>query len=466
MTGLELPPAMAAMRPELSSLLRPLEGRRLYGSLLLSSRRSLRIEIDNRVERVFRTPPKEGTVLSVFNGETVQERALVGFDPTAASKGLGEILEGIHDGDSSRGWNMGPGRSGDFATELQVDPLSLPLAEKLDRLRDLNRRVNSLGDEIVDVRLVYMEINEYSVFGDLNADLGQRVQRIYLILYPVVADSSGRRQYDYISRSGTFGWERLEFGQEELEALVESARGLLTAGRIEPGEYTVVASPSVAGVLCHESFGHGVETDLYLKGRARSADYLDQVVASPLVNINDDPSVPEAFGSHFFDDEGCLASPTRVVESGVFRRGITDLYSAARLGLERSSNGRRQDYSRKAYARMTNTFFARGETPVPDLFAQVDDGIYLEKADSGMEDPLGWGIQVTCRKGRRIRNGQLTDERYNPVGLSGYVPEVLQSIRAVGDEWQVYPGYCGKGEKETVPVSDGGPHLLMKVRLG
>jgi len=106
-----------------------------------------------------------------------------------------------------------------------------------------------------------------------------------------------------------------------------------------------------------------------------------------------------------------MASSTRIVENGIFRRGITDLYSATALKIPRSANGRRQDYSRKAYARMSNTYFA-------------------------------------------------------PVGISGYVPEVLQSISAVSREVQLDGGSCGKGHKEIVPVASGGPHLLLKARLG
>ncbi len=55
---------------------------------------------------------------------------------------------------------------------------------------------------------------------------------------------------------------------------------------------------------------------------------------------------------------------------------------------------------------------------------------------------------------------------YAPVGLTGYVPDVLESISAVSNDFDLSGGYCGKGTKEIVPVTDGGPHLLMKVRLG
>jgi TldD protein len=115
---------------------------------------------------------------------------------------------------------------------------------------------------------------------------------------------------------------------------------------------------------------------------------------------------------------------------------------------------------------MSATFFAAGTTPVDDLFAQVDRGVYLTKWSSGMEDPQGWGIQVICHYGFEIKNGRLTGRTFAPVGISGYVPTVLQSISAVGDDWALDGGGCFKGHKEWLAVSSGGPHLLLKARLG
>jgi TldD protein len=281
----------------------------------------------------------------------------------------------------------------------------------------------------------------------------------------IVRGDEGVR-YDVTTKSGTGGWELLEFSDDELQAVVDNAVALLSAERIEPGEYTIITTPGVTGTICHESFGHGVETDMFLKERAKAAHFIDRVVGSPLVNIWDDPSYVGAYGHYFFDDEGMMSAPTQIVENGVFRRGITDLYSATALGISRSANGRRQDFSRKAYARMSTTFFATGTTPVADLFAQVENGVYLEKWSSGMEDPQGWGIQVTCHFGREIKNGNLTSRMFAPIGISGYVPVVLQSISAVGNDFDIDGGGCGKGHKEWVPVSSGGPHLLLKARLG
>jgi len=142
------------------------------------------------------------------------------------------------------------------------------------------------------------------------------------------------------------------------------------------------------------------------------------------------------------------------------------MYSAHALGMPRSANGRRQDYSRKAYARMSNTFFGEGTSSLEDMLAQVDRGVYLDKWYSGMEDPQGWGIQVSCHYGHEIKGGKITERVFAPIGISGYVPDVLQSIRAASKGISLDGGHCGKGHKELVQVASGGPHLLMRARLG
>jgi TldD protein len=100
------------------------------------------------------------------------------------------------------------------------------------------------------------------------------------------------------------------------------------------------------------------------------------------------------------------------------------------------------------------------------MIAQVDYGIFLDKWSSGMEDPLGWGIQVTCHYGHEIKGGRITERVFAPIGISGYVPDVLQSITAVSNILKMDGGTCGKGHKESVPVASGGPHLLLTARLG
>jgi TldD protein len=464
MTDLKLPLAMAELRPALGEIIGMGRQHAPYFSTLLSSRNGLTILVDNREERVTERAPSAGTVLSAFDGATTFERAVGGFNRDEIITATRDFIQGI----SFQKYTpeAQPERSGDFVTPVQIDPMELSVQEKLDRCRELQKRAKGNDPRIVNVRVVYNEINEHSVFADPTADLAQRVQRVGMFVIVIVAGEAGEVRYDFISKSGSAGWEVLSWSDEEIQSVVEGALALLSAERIEPGEYRIITTPGVSGTICHESFGHGVETDMFLKERARAAHFIDKVVGSSLVNIADDPSQPGSYGSYFFDDEGQMATSTQIVENGTFRRGITDRYSAAALEIPRSANGRRQDYSRKAYARMSNTFFAPGTSTLEEMIAQVDHGIFLDKWSSGMEDPQGWGIQVTCHYGHEIKGGKITERVFAPIGIAGYVPDVLQSITAVSNQLHMDGGTCGKGHKERVPVASGGPHLLLTARLG
>jgi len=464
MTDMKLPSAMAELRPALGEIVGLGLGRAPYFSVLLSSRHGLNIVVDDREEHVTERQPAAGTVLSAFDGGTNFEHARVGFNLPEIQSAARDLVSRISF--QKYAPQPEPERRGDFVTPVQIDPLEMSTQEKLDRCRALQHQAKGRDPRIVNARVIYNELNEHSVFADANADLAQRVQRVNMFLLVIVAGPTGEIRYDFSSKSGTAGWEVLTWSDEDIQHTIDGALALLSAERIEPGEYRLITTPGVSGTICHESFGHGVETDMFLKERARAAHFIDKVVGSSLVNIVDDPGLPGSYGSYFFDDEGHMSSSTQIVENGVFRRGITDRYSAAALEISRSANGRRQDFSRKAYARMSNTFFGPGDSTLEEMIAQVDHGIFLDKWSSGMEDPQGWGIQVTCHYGHEIKGGKITDRMFAPIGISGYVPEVLQSITAVGRDLKMDGGSCGKGHKEIVPVASGGPHLLLTARLG
>jgi TldD protein len=209
-----------------------------------------------------------------------------------------------------------------------------------------------------------------------------------------------------------------------------------------------------------------METDMFLKKRAKGEEYLNLPVASPMVNMYDSPALPGQAASFFFDHEGEPAKETQIIEKGILRKGLTDLNSAMRLGLVRSANGRRESFERKVYARMTNTYFGPGEQTFEQMVESIGDGFFLDHPSNGMEDPKGWGIQLEGYYAEEIKNGKLTGRIFTPVIITGYVPDLLQSISMVGNSVEISGlGMCGKGHKEWVKVTDGGPFLKLQARL-
>ena len=459
-----------ALAAPLGDLVAELERRFPYAAVLLTGSSGMRIADTGSEQSANEVSPARGAVFTVYDGASFQEYATGDLDADTLARDVRGWAAGIPTragGVSPAVESVADGEQHDevFRTSMEVDPATVPLREKLAVIRDVQQRLKALDPRIVQARVIYSDASDDKLYIGRGRALRQHVTRTVCGVLAAVSDGAQVR-FHFHSFAGTRGFEVTRIGDEQLRPVVETALRLLQAGKIQPGEYDVVADPSISGVLAHESFGHGVELDLFPKGRARSAQYLDRQVASPLLNMYDDPSYSGGYGSYFFDDEGELARPVQILRDGVFVRPISDLASATLTPGVHTPNGRRQDYTRKTFARMTNTFFAAGQTPPEDIITGVERGIYLRYAQSGVEDPMGWGIQVTARVGEEIRDGQLTGTLYAPVGISGYVPDVLMSVSAVGSDFELTgASTCGKGHKEMVPVSSGGPHLRLKARL-
>ena len=233
--------------------------------------------------------------------------------------------------------------------------------------------------------------------------------------------------------------------ETKIPPLVQKLNDLATSEPITPGEYDCICAPDVTGMIVHEAFGHGVEMDMFVKKRALAEKYIGEYVASPLVTMHDGAAAASETATFFFDDEGTLAQDTVIIDKGILKTGICDAQAAMALGTKPTGNGRREKNSHKAYTRMTNTFFEPGTD----------------------KDPKNWGIQCLVDIAREIKDGKFTGKVFSPIVLTGYVPDLLKSISMMSDECELAgTGYCGKGHKEWVKVSDGGPYIKARIRLG
>ena len=349
--------------------------------------------------------------------------------------------------------------------EIEIDPEIVSSEEILGKLK----HISDLGAKhpgIIEfmARMSFARVNK--MFLSTNKDLMQSYAFAEGMI-GALGTNGTKTNMTYQSFSGLKGVEVLDEMEDKIETVISNLKDLLNAEPVVPGMYDVIVTPEVAGLIAHEAFGHGVEMDMFVKERTLAKDYIDEYVASPITSMKDGARSASQVSSYLFDDEGTLGTDTTIIENGILKTGISDLLSALRLNTTPTGNGKRETFERKAYARMTNTIFTPGNDSVEDMIASIEDGYLLEGMDSGMEDPKHWGIQCVIALGREIKNGKFTGKTVAPVTLTGYVPDLLKSITMVSNDLELFgSGACGKGHKEWVKVSDGGPYLKCKVRLG
>ncbi|RLE72748.1 MAG: TldD/PmbA family protein [Thermoprotei archaeon] len=348
-----------------------------------------------------------------------------------------------------------------------MHPWDVSIEEKLDTLFTLNRIERSYDNRIVNVTSRYAErIDHFELANSLGSVLvwDEVRTRIGSI---VVAAEAGRMQYSYFHKDGTVGFELIKNLnlEEEGQKVAKEAVDLLSAKKPPAGQLTVIADPSVAGVLAHEVMGHASEADEIVKRRSFLTDAVGKVVGSEYITMVDDGTISGAHGSIPFDSEGTPASRTVIIEKGVYKGYMHSLETAAIMDTEPTGNGRAQDFNRRIFVRMTNTFFEPGDWSFEEIIEDTKDGLLALKSLGGMEDPVGGGFQTTVLMGYIIRDGELKDF-VREFTLSGKALEILKTVDAVSKEFELHGGYCGKGEEDWVPVSTGGPYLRAKILVG
>lgn len=465
------------IKPALKDLVKELRKKYAYASVLA-------VEDDNRGWRISRTGKRinnqgfgggSGYVVRVFDNIGCAEYSFNEF----SKEKIPQIVKTMEERIAAEARNIPAG----------IEPLHTPVpSDKPATLKKVSAyevHPKELGDEKILARLDEIRNKALTVEGVLDAiatisyrafrkifisenrDLDQTVMWTNGAI--VAMASRGEEVKDAYKGFSTLGGAELLDRMDSYATKVASeAVELLKSEPMIPGEYDCICDPDTTGMIVHEAFGHGVEMDMFVKDRALASSFIDERVASDLVTMHDGNAVEDT-ATCWFDDEGTLTGDTVVISNGILKRGMCDALSAARLGVEPTGNGRRESYERKVYTRMTNTYFEgakEGVTP-EDMIASVKYGFLLESPSSGMEDPKNWGIQCMVTRAREIKDGKLTGRVFSPIVLTGYVPDLLKSVSMMSSSLVTCgSGFCGKGYKEWVKVSDGGPYMKARIRLG
>ena len=90
---------------------------------------------------------------------------------------------------------------------------------------------------------------------------------------------------------------------------------MLEAQSSPSGKMPVVLASEAGGTMVHEACGHGLEADLAQKGLSVYAGKKGQKVASELVTVIDDATIPYKYGSFRYDDEGTIGQKTVLIKT-------------------------------------------------------------------------------------------------------------------------------------------------------
>src|SRR5690606_23856945 len=186
---------------------------------------------------------------------------------------------------------------------------------------------------------------------------------------------------------------------------------------------------------------------------------LGEQIASPAVTYVDDGTIPYAWGSTKYDDEGAPTERTVLIENGVLKSYMVDRWGAMVTGYRPTGSGRRQGYTYAPTSRMRNTFVVNGDTPKEKLFDGIEYGLYAKVMGGGQVRPGSGEYNFAVKEGYLIRNGEIA-EPVRGAMLLGKGPDTIGKVVAVSDDQSNEPGMCGS-KSGSIPTEVGQPHILV-----
>ncbi len=373
-----------------------------------------------------------------------------------------------------------------WVSSYEIDPLSVPLEEKVALLTDWSRRLyDALG--VSHSSGLLKQVVENKFYADLSGTSTTQ-QRVRLLPeFEAFGSDEATGAFDSmrtIAPPVGRGWEYLVDGSYDWDAALEEIPGLLAeklaAPSVTAGAMDLVIHPSNLWLTIHESIGHATELDRALGYEANYAGTsfatLDKLgtlqYGSPVMHVTGDRTVEHGLATIGYDDEGVQTQSWDIVRDGVLVGYQLDRSMAHEYGAQ--LNGGRSNGC--AYAdspghipiqRMANVSLqpCGDDTSTEDLIGQVEHGLYVVGDRSWSIDMQRYNFQFTGQRFYRIENGRLAGQ-VRDVAYQATTTDFWRSMEAVGGRstWELGGAFnCGKAQPgQVASVSHGCPTALFR----
>ena len=307
--------------------------------------------------------------------------------------------------------------------------------------------------------VIYRDTLQNVTIGNTDAFLTED-ERVYTTaMIQVIAADGKIIQTGQEPIGGLIGFEL--FDENPIEKAAETAAKravmMLEARPAPAGRMPVVLSSEAGGTMIHEAIGLALRQTLPCKGLSVYSKKIGEQIASSIITVIDDATLPNKRGSFRFDDEGVDAQKTILVEKGILKGYMYDRLWSMKEGAASTGNGRRESYKYRPIPRMTNTLIASGDSNPEEIIRSTPSGLFVKKMGGGQVNTVNGDFVFEVSEGYLIENGKI-GEPVRGATLTGNGPEVLKNIDIVGNDLGFSIGTCGK-DGQGVPVSDAQPTL-------
>jgi PmbA protein len=234
------------------------------------------------------------------------------------------------------------------------------------------------------------------------------------------------------------GWSSSKRHFKDLENIEEVA---LEAGKraveklgaksVQTAQVPVVFDRYAAGSFWRGLLSAFIGDSVYKKTTFLS-DSLNKPVASELITITDNPTIPRHVGSMPFDGEGKITKENTLVADGILKMFIYDSITAKKAGVTVNTMARRGGYKGTPWAGTLNTIVKNGNISREKIIQGIKEGFYVTGLRGSGTDTTTGTFSVGA-SGFWIKNGEITFP-VDGVTLGGNTAEILKNIESTAND--------------------------------
>ena len=313
--------------------------------------------------------------------------------------------------------------------------VSASINEKIEKARQLEGLAKGYDKRITKVRKASVDfsVSELFLFNSREIDLHQKSTSCSASIM-VVAEDKGEAQMAWDYASHRF-YNNLNI-KEVAETAGKRAVDQLGAQKISSCKTPVILSDNVASEFLGVLAG-SFSADSVLKNKSLLKDKKGERLFSELVSIIDDGLIDGMAGSSVFDGEGVPVQKKALVEKGVLKGYLHNVYTAKRMKEAPTGNGMRGGFKGIPNIGITNLFIEKGSKSLDELVSGINEGIYITEA-MGMHtaNPISGDFSVGA-VGFYIKGGKLSYP-VREIAIAGNILELFNKVDAIGSDLRFY----------------------------
>ncbi len=354
---------------------------------------------------------------------------------------------------------------GQFKFQYQIDPRNIDVSEKISVLnRGIENAKEIAGDKLKSVEINYFDLwFKTHVMSSDGADATQVGARFYFA-FRVYGKAPTGLFYDSERCGVMAGIEKLE--STVIDVSTRMAKRVVSqyeAKTPPAGIVQAILESRAAGDFFHE-IGHSFEADSVIRGVSAFEGLKGRTIASEILTVYEDPTIPNAWGSSFFDDEGVKTRKTVLIENGVLKGYIHSRESAKILGEKPTGHARAESYQYEPIIRMGNLVVEPKDWREEELIEDTKTGIYISGARGGQTTGKG-PFQFQASEAYLIEKGEIS-KPLKSVSVSMRILEALKNIDAICREANYYTTLCGKGGQRMAVTALAPTMRIRRVVIG